>query len=93
MRLLVCVNYRLGSNPSCGARGSQVVAAALEQAVRERGLVVQIVRSPCLGCCQCGPNVKPEGHAVRKGVTIKAIPAFLDELNANGNLSEQGEIR
>ncbi len=51
---IVCTNRRLGK-PSC--RGG-AIADALETALHERGLTIQVQRSVCLGACEQGPNVR-----------------------------------
>ncbi len=51
---IVCTNRRLGK-PSC--RGG-AIADALEAALHERGLTIQVQRSVCLGACEQGPNVR-----------------------------------
>jgi len=62
--VLVC------SGASCVSSGSQAVAEALEQALKDLGLTeeVQIVRTGCMGSCDLGPVavVYPEGVFYQK---------------------------
>lgn len=53
--LLVCVNRRGGRQPSCAARGSEALLAAL-QASAPADLVIEPVY--CLGRCANGPAVR-----------------------------------
>lgn len=74
-KILVCTNYRANPNtPSCGARDSDRVFEALSRL----NLGVPIEKSPCLGMCNEGPNVRlvPNGacfHAVSTGNLNKLI--------------------
>ncbi len=82
--LTVCINRRLASDaPSCGARGSQRLAALLEQGLAERGLALTLRRVHCLGRCEDGPNVRitPDGECF-SGVTEGDCEAILRRLGA-----------
>lgn len=58
-KLLVCTNYRANpNNPSCAARGSETLLAALTQQFQQNNLLIEIDKSPCLGFCQVGPNAR-----------------------------------
>ena len=83
--LLVCVNRRLTeAQPSCGARGGEDLARALERIAGERGLAVEIVRIHCFGQCARGPNVRRTGGPfVHRGQAADAA-AILDRLLAGG---------
>jgi len=81
-KVLVCTNFRGNPNtPSCGARGSEDVLTALSN----EQLAITIEKSPCLGFCNIGPNVRlaPNGvcfHTVSpKNMTklIKDIKSFI----------------
>lgn len=81
-KVLVCTNFRSNPNtPSCGARGSEDVLAALAN----EGLEIAVEKSPCLGFCNIGPNVRlaPKGvcfHTVspkNMAKLIKDIKSFI----------------
>ena len=80
--VIVCVNRRLGSDAvSCAGRGSQAVAAALEDGIKSREIGSGVVRFKCLGSCQHGPNVRfAPGGAWFSGVALKDVPEILDQL-------------
>ena len=65
--IFVCTQARAGSGkPSCGARGSGAIVAALEAAIAARpelAVKVGVTGCACLGPCFDGPNavVYPEG--------------------------------
>ena len=81
--MIVCVNRRLGSDAvSCAGRGSQAVAAALEDGIKSREIGSGVVRFKCLGSCQHGPNVRfAPGGAWFSGVALKDVPEILDNWN------------
>lgn len=62
-KILVCTNFRSNPNlPSCGARGSNEVLAALSTAGQPLNISVYAI--PCMGLCDIGPNVRfsPSGN-------------------------------
>ena len=64
-KILVCTNYRANlNNPSCAARGSQLVLATLKQELINNNIVIEIEESPCMGYCNVGPNLRlaPNGE-------------------------------
>jgi NADH:ubiquinone oxidoreductase subunit E len=74
--ILVCVNRRLGyANPSCAARGSEDLAAALEAAAAGSG--VTVVRLKCFGRCAEGPNVRIEGGPFFRGASLQDVPRIM----------------
>jgi len=78
LHLFVCQNDRpQGGRPSCGARGSEAILAALQRAVgKEPELWGKVAITPCgcLGPCFEGPAlvVYPEG-VWYGGVTIEDV--------------------
>ncbi len=85
--LRVCVNLRAGDRlPSCAARGSLEMVAALESGLAERGLDMRVERVHCMTKCHIGPTIRvlPEGPFI-VGVQRRDVPRVLD-------LLEQGEI-
>jgi (2Fe-2S) ferredoxin len=64
VRLIVCVNHRLGSGQrSCAGSGSLELIERMEAMIAEQCLDVPIVRRECLGRCEQGPvmRIAPAG--------------------------------
>ena len=64
VRLIVCVNQRLGSGQrSCVGSGSLDYISQIEAEIKKRELDVPIVRRECLGRCEEGPvmRIAPAG--------------------------------
>ena len=87
-KLLVCTNFRANPNhPSCGARGSKEIAAALAQQLLKKNVSIEIEEIQCMGYCKGGPNVRliPNGEFFHEVSTnnlakiIKATKLFLKE--------------
>lgn len=77
LRLILCTNRRMGNAPSCGARGSREVLAAL------LALGFEAEAGPCLGMCARGPNVKIlPGGTVLHTATAASVLAHLDSTKA-----------
>jgi NADH:ubiquinone oxidoreductase subunit E len=80
-KLLVCTNYRANpNNPSCAARGSKEIAAALMQELHTKNIVIEMEEIQCMGHCKVGPNFRlmPNGeffHAVSANEFAKIIKA------------------
>ncbi|MDQ6992019.1 MAG: (2Fe-2S) ferredoxin domain-containing protein [Mariprofundus sp.] len=64
--IMVCTNHRSGLHNSCGARGSEALAARLEDEIAQKGWHIELKRSICLGRCNEGPNLKlvPGGQMI-----------------------------
>ncbi|WP_035053405.1 (2Fe-2S) ferredoxin domain-containing protein [Andreprevotia chitinilytica] len=78
-RLAICINRRFESGkPSCAVRGSEALADAFEAAIAERGLDIQLMRLPCMGLCEVGPNVKEVGGDLWSEVSIADVDLILD---------------
>ena len=84
----MCTNFRANpNNPSCAARGSKAVMAALLQELKQKNLPITVEESPCLGFCEVGPNLRlmPNGaffHSVsdkKLSAIIKSTKRFLKE--------------
>lgn len=80
----VCINRRANPDmPSCGARGGEEIASALEAAIAEHGLPVRLERFKCLGLCERGPNIKlSPGGGFCHGVTLDELPIVLAKITA-----------
>ena len=64
LRLVACVNRRLGSGQrSCAGSGSLELIRQVEAMLAERGLDIPVVRRECLGRCEYGPvmRIAPAG--------------------------------
>ncbi len=81
VEVMVCVNRRFGDKPSCAGRGAVALAAALEAALRARGLDVLITRSVCQNACERGPNLRIlPGPVVHNAVSPADIPALVEAI-------------
>lgn len=87
-KLIICVNNRpLGGEPSCGGRGSELLAEEVETMVSDQGLPIVVERSVCLGHCTMGPNARlvPGGDIIH-GSTLQVLQeAIADFLVENSN--------
>ena len=80
--LMICINRRFRADgPSCAARGSEDIAAAIESGVRKRCIAIEVERSVCMSQCPKGPTIKlvPGGRFIL-GRTLADVPALLDKL-------------
>lgn len=58
-KIIVCINLRANpAQPSCAARGGEIIAERLEQKILQAGLKLTVERFPCLGRCALGPNAR-----------------------------------
>lgn len=83
-KILCCINRRYGDGRhSCAGRGSELIAAALEDGIRERRIDVGFERSVCMGQCLLGPTVRfAPGGRFNLGTRLDDVPALLDEIEA-----------
>ena len=75
----MCTNFRANpNNPSCAARGSKAVMAALLQELKQKNLLITVEETPCLGFCEVGPNLRlmPNGVFFH-GVSDKKLSAII----------------
>lgn len=83
----VCINRRPATGlalPSCGARGSEEIAVAIERGIQERGLGIRFATIRCLGLCDKGPNLRvAPSNSWFHGVTMDDVPGILDWLVAH----------
>jgi NADH:ubiquinone oxidoreductase subunit E len=78
-KILICTNFRANpNNPSCAARGSKEVMAALRLELEHKKMPVTVEESPCLGYCDIGPNLRlmPNGEFFH-GVSDKELSAII----------------
>ena len=78
-KILMCTNFRANpNNPSCAARGSKAVMAALLQELKQKNLPITVEESTCLGFCEVGPNLRlmPNGEFFH-GVSDKQLSAII----------------
>lgn len=87
-KIIACTNYRVNpNNPSCAARGSKAMIAALTQKLALENIPIIVEESLCLGFCQVGPNLRlvPNGaffHEVSDkelSLIIKETKLFLKQ--------------
>ena len=79
----VCVNRRENTGglamASCGARGSEAIAEAVERGLAERGLRARFATIKCLGLCEKGPNIRlAPSNSWFQQLTLADVPAVLD---------------
>jgi len=82
--LRMCVNFRAGDKlPSCAARGSREMVAALSAGIEARGLPFEVELVHCMTKCHLGPTVRvlPEGPWIM-GMQVADVPRALDLLEA-----------
>jgi (2Fe-2S) ferredoxin len=81
-KALVCTNFRANPNhPSCGARGSDKIFIALSEQLHN--LPIKIEKSPCMGLCHDGPNVRlaPNGRFINE-VDMQKFELITEEIKA-----------
>ena len=90
--LFVCNNRRPDGapKPSCAARGSLDIHAALKALLAERGLAnleVRACTSSCLDVCSAGPAiaVEPDGYFYGR-VTLADVPEVVDALSSGSRV-------
>lgn len=82
--LRVCVNFRAGEIlPSCAARGSKELEAALRKGIADRRIPLKLDTVHCMGKCHIGPTMQllPHGPYIM-GATMADVPDILDLLQA-----------
>ena len=82
--LMLCTNFRAGQIlPSCGAVGSQDLAIALKEGLREREIPLRLETVHCMGKCHLGPTMRliPRGPFIM-GVQPENLDHVLDLLEA-----------
>ena len=82
VRLIVCINERLGTGQrSCAGSGSLPLIERIEAMIRAEGLDVPVVRRECLGRCEQGPvmRIAPAGPFFCE-IDETALDTILDEV-------------
>ncbi|MBF0284653.1 MAG: (2Fe-2S) ferredoxin domain-containing protein [Magnetococcales bacterium] len=79
--LVICVNSRVGDQPSCGPSGGEALADRLEILLKERNSPALLERILCLGQCWEGPNLRiaPRGPVFHHA-KLEQIPEILQAL-------------
>lgn len=80
----ICVNFRAGDMlPSCAARGSKDLRAALEERLAADLPDVRLVPVHCLGRCHLGPTLRlsPRGPFLL-GATAEDVDFIVEKLAA-----------
>ena len=81
-KVLVCTNSRSNPNqPSCAVRGSESVFTTLSEILKDKPISLE--KSPCMGLCQVGPNVKlvPNGMFFNV-VDTQKLTLIIEEIKA-----------
>lgn len=90
--LFVCTNRRPDGapKPSCAARGSEEIHAAIKKQLGARGLAITEARactSSCLDVCNAGPTILVEPDQLFLGrATLADVPAIVDFLAGTGEI-------
>ena len=86
VRLVVCINRRLGiGQRSCAGGGSlalieRIEAMVVEQGI-EQGIEAPAVRRECLGRCEEGPTMRiAPGGPLFTEIDAAGLPVIIDEL-------------
>ena len=84
VRLIVCVNQRLGAGQaSCAGSGSLELIARIEEMIQAEDLQVPVVRRECLGRCEQGPVMRiAPGGPFFTGIDRAALTHIMSELKA-----------
>ena len=82
LRLVICVNERLGAGQrSCAGSGSRLLLSELQQRLSDASLDVPIVERECLGRCAEGPamRIAPGGDFFTE-VNDSTLETIIDKL-------------
>jgi len=82
LRLVVCVNERLGTGQkSCIGSGNLEYIASIKQMIEQQGLDVPVIERECLGKCEQGPimRVAPGGKFFTE-INQQSLDDILEEL-------------
>ena len=82
VRLIVCVNERLGTGQrSCVGSGSLDLISRLEAMLSTDNLAIPVVRRECLGRCEEGPvmRIAPAGPFFTE-IDEQTLAAIIDQL-------------
>ena len=94
VRLIVCVNQRLGTGQrSCVGSGSLGLIQSIEAMIADEGLEVPIIRRECLGRCEQGPTMRiaPAGpffteiDEPKLPLIIARLKAFIEVQDGSGS--------
>jgi len=81
VQVLVCVNKAFRKDmPSCGRRGGEALAAAIEDAVKASRLDVRVDRINCFGRCWDGPNARVIDGRFFTDMSVERVPEFIEHL-------------
>jgi len=84
VRLVVCVNERLGTGQkSCVGSGNLDYIASIRQLIEDNGLDVPIIERECLGKCEQGPimRIAPGGKFFTE-INQSSLIEIVEELKA-----------
>ena len=84
VRLIVCINERLGTGQrSCAGSGSLDLICQLEAAIAAEQLEVPVIRRECLGRCEAGPvmRIAPAGPFFTE-ISVAVLPEIIAQLKS-----------
>ncbi|MFT5657205.1 MAG: (2Fe-2S) ferredoxin [Gammaproteobacteria bacterium] len=83
VRLVVCINQRLGTQRCCVGSGNLDYSDQIEALIEQAGLAVSIVKRECLGKCEQGPvmRIAPGGRFFTE-INENSLPMIMDEIKA-----------
>ena len=77
--VIVCVNQRNSSSPSCADGNSIEIADHIEQLITQEQLNASVERIHCLGECNKGPNIRiAPGGSFFHHFTMGDIPKLME---------------
>jgi (2Fe-2S) ferredoxin len=82
IRLVVCVNKRLGTGQrSCVDSGNLDYIAEIEALIEQAGLDIAIIKRECLGKCEQGPvmRIAPGGRFFTE-INQASLPVIVSEM-------------
>ena len=87
-KFFVCTNHRKFSDqPSCAARGSELLLDFLKSEVSLRDLDIDVESSVCMGHCDKGPNIKLSAGEFLHGANRDLISEFLMKISVQSGKS------
>ena len=92
VRLVVCVNERLGTGQrSCVASGNYDYIAEIRRLLEAEGLEIPIVERECLGKCEQGPVMRiAPGGSFYTEINNKNLPEIVEALQRMKEQQEKG---
>ena len=83
----VCGNFRAGFQASCAAAGGRELMESLQAEIEAQGLNWEVRRSPCLGYCGKGPNLKAHAGPLLHHCTPDSAASIIERLKSEWSLA------